>query len=68
MIQVQYPYVNEEGKKRIRLVKHYSDSGKYIRQVETGREYDEAIDVYPCKYTYVETDKPIETVAFPVSV
>lgn len=42
------------------LIRHYSDEGKMIRQVETGAEYPEAIDVVPCRYTYEETDKPIE--------
>jgi hypothetical protein len=37
-------------------VKHYSDSGKKIRQIETGRIYDEAVDVVPCRFTYEETD------------
>lgn len=42
------------------LIKHESDSGKMIRQIETGREYSSAVDIIPCRYTYVETDKPIE--------
>ena len=50
------------------LVKTYSTENKYIRQVETGFEYDEAIDIgekvgeayKPTKYTYEETDKEIE--------
>ena len=49
------------------FVKTYSDSNKYIKQVETGLEYDEAIDIgvevggkyYPKNYTYVETEKEI---------
>ncbi len=41
------------------FVRHYSDSGKKIRQVETGVVYDEAVDVLPCRYTYEETDEPI---------
>lgn len=41
------------------LVKHESDAGKIILQVETGREYASAVDVIPCKYTYEETDKDI---------
>ena len=41
--------------------KHYSDSNKYIRQVETGNEFTEAINLYPCNYTYEETDKEIES-------
>lgn len=68
MIKTQYPYVDERDKERNDLIKHYSDEGKYILQVETGIEYAEAIDVYPCRYTYEETDKPVETVAFTVSV
>lgn len=42
------------------LIKHWSDAGVLIRQVETGAEYGEAIDVVPCPYTYEETDKPID--------
>lgn len=42
------------------LIKHESDAGKYIRQVETGREYASAVDVIPCKYTYEETEREIE--------
>ena len=41
------------------LIKHQSDSNKYIRQVETGIEYASAVDVIPCRYTYEETDKEI---------
>ena len=44
-----------------RLVRHYSDKGMMILQVETGVEYADAVDVIPCRYTYEETDKPIET-------
>jgi hypothetical protein len=40
-------------------IRHYSDAGMKIRQIETGRVYDEAVDVAPCKYSYEETD--IET-------
>lgn len=43
-----------------RLVKHYSDEGLIIRQVETGVEYGEAFDTLPCQYTYEETDKYID--------
>lgn len=42
-----------------RLVKHYSDKGMTLLQVETGVEYDEAVDVIPCRYTYEETNKKI---------
>ena len=50
------------------LVKTYSTENKYIKQVETGLEYDEAIDIgekvgeeyKPTRYTYEETDKEIK--------
>ena len=40
--------------------RRYSDQGVYIRQVETGALYEDAVDVIPCNYTYEETDIPIE--------
>ena len=42
------------------LVKHSSDKGMFIRQLETGVEYAEAVDVVPCRYTYEETEREIE--------
>ena len=42
------------------LIKHISDSGKYIRQIETGREYAVAVDEIPCRYTYEETERSID--------
>lgn len=42
------------------LIKHYSDAGFMILQNETGLKYSEPIDVVPCRYTYTETDDPIE--------
>lgn len=43
------------------LVRHYSDAGMKIRQLETGINYDDAIDVVPCRYTYEETDILVES-------
>lgn len=40
------------------LIKHYSDEGFLIRQIETGILYGEAVDLRPCRYTYEETDIP----------
>lgn len=40
------------------LIKHYSDTGMLLLQVETGAKYGEAIDVVPCRYTYEETNEP----------
>lgn len=42
------------------LLHTYSDSNKYILQVQTNTKYDEAYDVIPCKYTYKETEEEIE--------
>ena len=39
-----------------KYVKHISDAGLKIRQVETGRIFNEAVDRIPCQFTYEETD------------
>ena len=44
------------------LLHTYSDSNKYILQVETENKYDEAYDVIPCRYTYTETEEEIEII------
>ena len=40
-------------------IRHYSDQGVMIRQIEQDRLYEDAVDVIPCPYTYEETDIPI---------
>lgn len=60
MILTQTPYIDENGKEYPDLIKHFSATGMYILQVETGIEYAEAVDVVPCRYTYIETDKVIK--------
>ena len=40
------------------LVKRYSDQGYYIRNDQTGFEYEEAIDLIG-KHTYTETNRTI---------
>ena len=61
MIKTEFYRKREDG---IDLYRTYSDSNKYILQVETGIEYDEAIDVADkngnIRYTYEETNKDIE--------
>lgn len=42
------------------LIKHYSDAGFMLLQVETGIKYSDPVDVYPCGYTYEETDELID--------
>lgn len=44
----------------LQLVKHYSDKNVYIKQVETEKLYDIAIDKVPCKYNYIETNEEIK--------
>ena len=65
MIKTEYYAKRNDG---VILVKTYSDANKYIKQVETGLEYDIAIDVaklvngnyIPQHFTYIETDKEIK--------
>lgn len=61
MIKIEYYGKNGLG---VDLYRTYSDINKFILQVETGIEYDEAIDVADengnIKYTYEETEKEIE--------
>lgn len=40
--------------------RRYSDLGMKLRQIETGDLYDDAVDVIPCRYTYEETDIPVD--------
>lgn len=42
------------------LIKHYSDKGVMLLQNETGMKYADPIDIYPCPYTYSETEELIE--------
>ena len=43
------------------LIKHYSDAGFMLLQVETGIKYADPVDVFPCRYTYEETDEKVES-------
>ena len=49
----------------VNLYKTYSDKNMYIRQIETGIEYSEAVDVESANYTYEETDNPIKHIDEP---
>jgi hypothetical protein len=42
------------------LIKHYSDAGYMLLQVETGIKYADPVDVVPCRYTYEETNELVE--------
>ena len=43
------------------MIHRWSDLGVKIRQNETGKPYDDAVDVDDGKYTYSETDEKIES-------
>ena len=56
--------VKELHRKRVdgvKLYRTYSDQNLKIKQVETNRVYEQAIDVEGAPFTYVEIDEPIET-------
>lgn len=57
MIIKEFYRTREDG---VNLYRNHSDQNVYIKQVETGAEYSEAIDVENAPYTYEETDKPVE--------
>lgn len=61
MIKPKFYETREDG---VDLYISKSPNNKYILQVETGNEYEEAIDVADengnIKYTYEETDKDIK--------
>lgn len=44
-----------------KLIRHYSDKGVMLLQVETGVKYADPVDVVPCRYTYTETDEYIDS-------
>jgi hypothetical protein len=43
------------------LIKHYSDAGFMLLQVETGIKYADPVDVVPCGHTYEETNEKIDS-------
>ena len=57
MVKREYYMTRLDG---VRLFRTYSDENKYIMQLQTGIEYDIAIDVENSPYTYVELDKIID--------
>ena len=57
MIITEAYLTREDG---VELVRTYSTEHFKIRQLPTDIIYDEAIDVLPLRYTYEETDLPIE--------
>lgn len=40
--------------------RRYSDNGVKIRQIETDTLWNDAVNAIPCRFTYEETDVPID--------
>lgn len=57
MIITKFYRIREDG---VSLYHTYSSDGYYIRQIETGNIYAEAIDVENAQYIYEETNDLIE--------
>lgn len=61
-LKTQYPFI-DNGIDREDLIKHYAEDEEgvrfFIKQNETGYLYEEAVDVYPCRYSYTATDMPV---------
>ena len=57
MVITEYFKTRKDG---VKLYRTYSDKNYKILQVETGIQYDEAIDIENAPYTYEETDVLIE--------
>lgn len=58
MIKREFYETRNDG---VSLYRTYSDTKHYIKQVETGKVYAEAIDTEDKNYTYVETDEVVLT-------
>lgn len=58
MIKREFYETRNDG---VSLYRTYSDTKHYIKQVETGNVYAEAIDTEDKNYTYVETDEVVLT-------
>jgi len=53
MIQTEYPYRGDK-----KLIRTYTDDPeKALLQQESGAVYTEAIDTFPLRFTYTETEK-----------
>lgn len=59
MVITEYFKTRKDG---VKLYRTYSDKNYKILQVETGIQYDEAIDIENAPYTYEETDVLVKLV------
>jgi hypothetical protein len=58
MIAKEFFITREDG---VNLYRTYSTENFYIKQIETGLEYSESIDIEIAPYTYEETERVIES-------
>lgn len=56
-IQHEYFLTRKDG---VQVWRTYSDLNKVIQKAGTEELYDEAFDVYPIPYIYIETDEDIK--------
>ncbi len=62
-VKTQHPYIDGETEREDLILTYAEDeNGKRYKiiQVETGIKYGEAVDIYPCQYTYKTTKEPVE--------
>lgn len=59
MVITEYFKTRKDG---VKLYRTYSDKNYKILRVETGIQYDEAIDIENAPYTYEETDVLVKMV------
>lgn len=45
----------------LRLIRRYSNKGMFIKQIQTGEVFPEAVDPIDSKFTYKETNVSIPT-------
>lgn len=57
MIIREFYRVREDG---VNLYRTYSNENKYIRNISTGNEYTEVINIENAPYEYEETEREIE--------
>lgn len=57
MIIRDFYRVREDG---VNLYRTYSNENKYIRNISTGNEYTEVINIENAPYQYEETEREIE--------
>ena len=64
-LKVEHPLQKADATFDYGLIKHWAEDEngkKYIIKKEgSDEEYEEAVDIYPCPYTYIVTDKIAET-------